>query len=187
MTVERGPGTLYEFYDAREEPLEQVASWTDAARKIREITDDVLRIAVSTAPQGRARDDQFEQLQFSHRKGGTSFAGRYKYRQAVINTARHAAWVHMGTGGGGDRLSKGMVEGEGLGPVFFGVGPGFLHRIHGTTPERAPERRESPVTQAVWDAYPSFVYFLQYQWKGQEPQPWLANAGRAAYRLPGNH
>ena len=188
MTVEVGKGVIYEFYDAKEEPLEQVASWTDAAQKIREITDDVLRLAIAGAPIGRARDDQMETIQFSHRKGAPAFAGRYKYRQAVINTARHAAWVHMGTGGGGDRRgTKGLVDpvtADWMGPVGIGNGKGQVGLAPG---DKLGTPRESLHTGAAWTAFPSFVMFHQYLWRGQEPQPWLAEAGQAAYRLPRNH
>lgn len=182
MSVEVEGNVIYHWFDAREDELEDIQSWTEAAAKIREVTDDVLRMAIALAPVGRARDDQFAQLKFSHYKGGTSFAGRHKYRQVVGNKARHAQWVHEGT----IDMARFPVFGgqERMGPVFLGGGTGEVGLAPGP---RGGADRFSYATGAQWVAYPSFVLFSRYLWKGQEAQPWLAEAGQAAFRAPGNH
>lgn len=188
MTVEKGPGVTYIWYDVPENALENIEPWTEVAKKIREITSDVMDLAISMAPVGGARlDNQFAQIKFSHYKAaGIGKVGK-RYQQVVGNRAPHAYWVHEGTGGGGDRRgTKGIVKvsGYGMGPVLLGLGTREVGLSPGT---REGVKRWSPETGAQWKAFPSAVMFKKYRWRGQEPQPWLAEAGQAAYRLPGNH
>lgn len=180
MTIQVGKGVIYDFYDIPEDQLEDIESWTGAAIKIREVTDDVLHMAIRFSPIGRARDDQFATIAGSHYKAGTSFAGRFRYRQAVGNRAPHALWVHEGTSNA--RFPVHARGANWMGPVRIGGGIGEVGLTGG--PKEGVQRHG---LTASWVAYPSFVYFEFYEWKGQSANGWLARAGQAAYRMPRNH
>lgn len=209
MTVERGKGVTYIWYDVPENAHEQVEPWTAAAVKIREVTQDVLHLAISTAPVGRERDDQLQKIEFSHYvAAGIRRGGAYRYQQVVGNRAPHAFWVHEGTGAGGKRrkvVGRGTPDGFRLlttprklrvkppktsesvwmGPVYLGGGHGSGRVGLAPGPPGGVERW-SPKTGAVWTAFPTAVMFHKYLWKGQSPNPWLAEAGRLAANMPGN-
>lgn len=184
MSIEVGKGVIYHWFDAREDQLEDIESWTDAARKIREVTDDVYRLAVAFSPVGRARFDQSQKIKTSHYKAGTSFAGRFRYRQVVGNRAPHALYVHEGTiGATGKRIHN---QGRWLGPVFSDGGPGGVTLAGPWWPRRSTVR-STRTGSARWRAFHGYVYFDYYTFKGQTANGWLARAGGAAYGMPGNH
>lgn len=185
MTVEKGNGVIYIWNDIREDQLEDIESWTDAAQAIRDITDDVMRLAIAFAPVGRERiDGQTAKIKLSHYKAGTSFAGRFRYRQVVGNRAPHALYVHEGTEGATGRTIA--AEDNWYGPVPSDGGPGAV--ILADPPKnRRSIVRSTRTGSATWRAYKGYVYFEHYVFKGQKANDWLARAGAAAYRMPGNH
>jgi hypothetical protein len=182
MTVEKGAGVTYFWYDVPENALENIEPWTEVAIKIREITDDVLKLAIAMAPVGRARDDQFQQIKSSHYKGaGIGKSGPKQYRQVVGNRANHAYWVHEGT----NHIPRFPVVKKGgawMGPVFIGSAIGQVGLAPGP---RQGQKRDG--STARWKAYPTMVFFHHYLWRGQKANAWLTRAGSAAYYLAGNH
>jgi hypothetical protein len=181
MAVERGPGVTYYFFEVPENAIENVDSWTDAARKIREVGGDVKKLAIALAPNGRVRKDQVRKIKTSHGQGASPRKVFKSYQIAVFNTAPHAYWVHQGT------KSRGRFpvfnRGKWLGPVKLGPGIGRLQHIEPGEPEGTYFRTGTSAGMA----FPKAVYFHHYLWRGQRQNPWLARAGQAAYQLPGNH
>jgi hypothetical protein len=185
MTVERGPGVTYIWYDAMENPLEDIMPWTEAAQKIRDITRDVMGVAIANAPVGRRRiDGQTQTIKGSHyQAAGIQKRGKW-YSQVIGNRAPHAYYVHEGTLAATGRPIAAVDSW--YGPVPSDGGPG------GVLLADPPKNRRSIVRStmtgsATWRAYRGYVYFEHYVFRGQKPQPWLARAGQAAYRMPGNH
>lgn len=180
MSVTVGNGVIYRWFDVREDQLENIESWTDAAKKIRQVTDDVLRMAIAGSPKGRERDDQFTKIEFSHYKAPGIKKVFKSYQQVVGNRAPHALWVHEGT----DHIPDHPIVASGpwQGPVYLGGGVGQVSLAAGP-----PKGQKRKGTFAKWKAYPSFVYFQRYMWHGQAANPWLADAGHQAYRLGNNH
>ena len=174
MSVEVGEGVIYHWFDIREDQLEDIQSWTDAAQKIREVTDDVLRIAIANAPSGPPRAGQAK-IRNSHYKAGTSFAGRFRYRQVVGNRAKHAVWVHQGTLG-----MSFIVSGSWMGPINSTGGYRSVNIPRGKKWANSGSGGRTPNRNRV-------AYFYYFTFGGQAAQPWLEEAGLEAYSLPGNH
>lgn len=171
MATERHGNTIYVWNTIRENELSSIQSWTDAAKKVREVAQDTYRIAIATAPVGKT-----SRIKRSHRISSFRLAGRYRAEQAVINTAPHALWVHEGTKGG---PSDGVL-------TVFRPGGGFMGPV-GYDQVRVPRGKRWAHGGSSGRAGRNGVYFRWYTFGGQGSQPWLANAGRAAYHMPGNN
>ena len=183
MTVEKGAGVTYIWFDVPENALENIEPWTEVAKKIRDVQDDIYRMAIAFAPAGRARFDQVKTLKRSHYKGaGIGKTGPKQYRQVVGNSAPHAEWVHEGTGGRQTRYLT-VNQGKWLGPVNLGYGTGKLWLMSAGLP--GGEFRWRPTSRYM--VTEEFAIFHHYLWRGQNANEWLARAGQAAYRMPGNH
>lgn len=181
MTVEKGVGVTYIWFDVPENALENIEPWTEVAKKIRSIQDDIYRAAIAGAPVGRPRFDQAKKIRSSHYKGaGIGKTGPKQYRQVVGNSAPHAEWVHEGTEG--ERVEV-VQNGKWMGPVLLGRGPGRLWMMS-AGPEEGEFRTRDTSRYVVNE---EFAIFHHYLWRGQKPNGWLARAGQAAYRMPGNH
>jgi hypothetical protein len=180
MSVERGKGVIFFWNDVREDQLENVESWTEAAQKIREITGDVKKTAIAMSPVGRGRADQFKTIKGSHYQAAGIRKVFGDYQQVVGNSAPHAEWVHEGT----LHLGRFPVVNKGnwMGPVEIGADSGKVSLTPG--PRQSAVRHGNT---ARWRAYPTAVYFQHYLWRGQDSNNWLARAGGFAYNMPGNH
>lgn len=184
MSVQRGPGVTYIFYDAVERDLENSASWTDTRRKVGEVTEDVKKLAERLAPRGRQRFDQVAKIASSHyRAPGITKRGKW-YSQVVGNRAPHAYYVHEGTEAATGREIQN--NGRWFGPVWQGGGQGEV-TLAGPRPGRDSEVRSSRDGRSRWRTHPGYVYFDRYVFRGQLANPWLARAGQLAYRMPRNH
>lgn len=177
MSVEKGAGVTYIWYDIREDQLENIEGWTEVAKKIREITNDVKELAIAIAPVGGPRVDQTQKIRTSHYvAAGIKRSGK-SYAQVVGNRAPHALWVHEGTS---ELTGAFIVAGKWMGPVdstggyrAVNIPPGKKWSKSGSG-GRTPRRR-------------NVAYFRYFTFGGQRANPWLEAAGQLAYARPGNH
>ena len=185
MSVTVEGNVIYRWYDIREDELENLADWTPASRKIREIAGDVKQTAIALAPVGRARiDNQVKRIKTSHYQSAGTRKVFGVYQVVVGNSAPHAQYVHQGTTAASGREI--WARGKWYGPVLSGGEPGGVTLADPPLGYRHVIR-ESLSGSARWRAYPGYVHFEHYVFRGQNANGWLDRAGSAAYRMPGNH
>jgi len=135
------------------EIAKEFSSVGDVYAEARKIARAVEALAILTAPVGPARiDGQQDKIKLSHSINLVR-SGIYGTRAFVVNSARHAEWVHEGTANKGTGFIY-PTRNEMLGPLpFLGFGP-YNNGRRGGKPR------------------PKYVPRV----RGQAGQPWLLNA-----------